>query len=89
MAYKEIATREDAQTARELFNACVRAGEVLYKPFDDIEAFEAFFLRRPKEEATVVNLLWEDGSAFASGCHVEATGKCYITFVAVSPDKRR
>ena len=89
MAYREIAAREDAQTARELFNACVRAGEVLYKPFDDIEAFEAFFLRRPKEEATVVNLLWEDGSAFASGCHVEATGKCYITFVAVSPDKRR
>lgn len=89
MAYREMATREDAQTARELFNACVRAGEVLYKPFDDTEAFEAFFLRRPKEEATVVNLLWDDGSAFASGCHVEATGKCYITFVAVSPDKRR
>lgn len=89
MRYREIETREDAGAARKLFNDCAAAGEVLYKPFGTIEAFEAFFLGRPKEEAAVVNLLAEDGSAFASGCYVERTGKCYITFLAVCPERRR
>lgn len=88
MGYRVIKTREDAETARKLLNGCIAAGEVLYKPFDDIGTFEAFFLYRPKEVA-VLNLLADEGDAFASGCWVEGSGKCYITFVTVRPDRRR
>lgn len=89
MAYREIRSGEEAEAARKLFNDCVTAGEVLYKPFGDREAFEAFFLHRSGEEMTVVNLLADDESAFASGCYVERTGKCYITFVTVCAGQRR
>lgn len=89
MNYREIMTGDDSQRAVELFNACVEAGEVLYKPFEDAKGFEAFFLRRFAEGTAAVNLLSDDGNAFASGCYVETTGKCYITFVAVNLHRRR
>lgn len=89
MTYRTMTSYEDIQIARKLFNDCVAAGEILYKPFETDDAFEKFFLRRPEEDLTTVNLLAEDGSAFASGCYVSGADKGYITFVAVRRDLRR
>lgn len=89
MTIREIASNEDVQAAKKLFNDCAGAGEVLYKPFGDEEAFRDFFLRRKDETLTVVNLVSEDGEAFASGCYAKETDKGYITFVAVQPLRRR
>lgn len=89
MTFRNIVSREDVEAARRLFNDCAAAGEVLYKPFEDTQAFEDFFLHRREEDLTVVNLMSEDAEAFASGCYTENADKGYITFVAVRPDRRR
>lgn len=80
-------TSKESPAARELFNQCVRAGEVLYKPFDTQEDFDRFFLRREEEDTAAVALSAEEG--FAAGCCTRHDQKAYITFVAVRPDCRR
>lgn len=89
MTFRDIVSYEDMEAARGLFNDCAAAGEILYKPFEDAQAFEAFFLHRREEGLTVVNLVSEDAGAFASGCYAENADKGYITFVGVRPDRRR
>ncbi len=89
MTFHDMVSREDVQNAMELFDGCAAAGEILYKPFQDAGAFEAFFLHRREAGLSVVSLAAEDGSAFASGCYAADADKGYITFVAVRPDRRR
>ncbi|MCI8406459.1 MAG: GNAT family N-acetyltransferase [Oscillospiraceae bacterium] len=87
--YRSITGREDAQQAMALFNGAADAGELLYRPFQSLDAFEAFFLHRKEEGLTTVSLLREDGAAFASGCYAAGAPKMYITLVLVKPELRR
>ena len=80
--YRSITGREDAQQAMALCH-------LLYRPFQSLDAFEAFFLHRKEEGLTTVSLLREDGAAFASGCYAAGAPKMYITLVLVKPELRR
>lgn len=88
MTYHNITSLEDVQSARYLFNECAVRGEVLYKPLETDLSFENFFLHRAEKGLTTVNLLSDDGLSFASGCYADGADKAYITFVAVSPERR-
>lgn len=80
-------TSKESPAARELFNQCVRTGEVLYKPFASQEDFDRFFLHRDEEDTATVALCAEEG--FAAGCYTRHDRKAYVAFAAVRPDCRR
>lgn len=86
MHFEAVTPAAGAAQAMELFNTIVGRGEVLYKPFETQEAFDTFFLKSDEARRTVA--LAGEG-AFASGCYVPESGKAYVTFVGVSPERRR
>lgn len=80
-------THEGMGQACRLYNQAVDAGDMVYKPLD-AQAFEGLFVS-PQEQVRKVNLLAQDGSAFAAGCYVPGQDKAYITMVVVAADRRR
>lgn len=86
MHFEPITPGAKAEEARALFNALAARGDILYKPFETPEAFGAFFLA---ESADLKRVALGGEGAFAAGCYVPESGKAYITFVGVCPERRR
>ena len=86
MHFEPIVPGANAGDARALFNTLSIRGDILYRPFETPEAFEAFFLSENANRKPVA--LGGEG-AFAAGCYVPESGKAYITFIGVCPERRR
>lgn len=82
-------TEKDALCSQiyELYNKCVKSGEVLHQELSLEEWNHKIFAKEQGiRKYTVAD---EDGHGFASGCIDDRSGKCFLTFIAVEKAERR
>ncbi len=80
---------ENAAAANRIFEESIKAGDLLFKPFKNLDAFSSFFKTHKGSGIHQVSVVGESGCAFASGCYVEGEDRAYITLILVRKDRRR
>ena len=79
----------NAAAANRLFEEAVKTKDVLFKPFEDLDAFCRFFLEKKGSDIHKISVAGIGGCAFASGCYVEGETRAYVTLLIVKKEMQR
>lgn len=80
---------KNAVAANRLFEEAVEEKEMLFKPFENLDAFCSFFYENTESNIHKISVVGRNGCAFASGCYVEGETRAFLTLLIVKKELQK
>ncbi len=88
MKYTDL-NYENAEAVNRILEENIKTGDLLFKPFENLNAFCRFFMEHKGSDIHKISVVGADGCAFASGCYVEGETRAYVTLLLVKKEMQR